>query len=450
MKTVPGDGRSRRILFGAMVTLGGMTVLAKLAHAGREIVVAKYFGVSGVLDAFLIAYLLPLFAINVVAASLNYAFIPVIATVREESGRDGVQRLFSNVVILSVGLLGASSLLLWASFPAVSKVIAPGFSPAQLQLTRSLFMVVLPALPLAGLATIFGAVLNAEKKFALAAATPIATPVVTAALVVLFSRFGIFALALGPVAGAAIEVAILGSALMARGYSLMPRWSGWSEATEAVIRQYVPMVAGAIFMSGTGAVDQAIATLIGQGSVAALNYANKIVALILGVGSIAVGTAVMPYFADMVAARRWSEVRTTLGSLLKIIFAVTIPLAIGFAFVSAPLIRIVFERGSFRPEDTAVVAHLQRYYLVQLPFYVGGILVVRLLSALRANEVLMIAAALNLILNLVLDLILMRYLGAAGIALASGIVLAFSFLFCLLHVERRLRRAEQTSPAVVI
>lgn len=453
MKTLPGDSRpdagaalpvlpQRGVLLGTIVTLGAMTATAKLAQAGREILVAKYFGVSERLDAFLIAYLLPLFAINVVAASLNYAFIPVIASVQHERGRQEVQRLFSNIIVVSLGLLVASSVLLWIAFPVISRVIAPGFSSPQLELTKSLFAVVLPALPLAGLTTILGAVLNAEKKFALAAVTPIATPVLTGILIVFLPRLGIYALAVGPPAGAAVELAILAAALRRRGFAIMPRWWGWSDDTKAVLRQYVPMVAGAIFMSGTGAVDQAIATLLGEGSVAALNYANKIVTLLLSIGSVAVGTAVMPHFSDLVAKRRWIDVRGTLNSLLKLILGFSIPLAIAFAVASTPLVRVLFQRGSFRGSDTVLVAHVQRYYLLQVPFYVGGILVVRLLSALRANEVLMTAAALNLCLNFVLDLILIRHLGTAGIALASAIVQAFSFLFCLLHCERRLRRVE--------
>src|SRR5262249_7458695 len=159
-----------------------------------ELVVAYQFGAGDALDAFLIAFLLPSFIINVVGGSFNSAFVPTYVQVREQEGPDGAQQLLSRVMAWNVALLLALSGLLALAASYVLPVLGSGFSPAKLALTRSLFFVLLPILILKGLATLWAAALNADERFALAAVAPIMAPIGTIAVLVLMSKvWGIYA-----------------------------------------------------------------------------------------------------------------------------------------------------------------------------------------------------------------------------------------------------------------
>src|SRR5947208_4612358 len=94
-------------------------------------------------------------------------------------------------------------------------------------------------------------------------------------------------------------------------------------------------------------VDQAMGSMLGHGSVSALTYGNKIAALILTIGTMALGTAVLPYFSQMVAAADWKTVRHTLKSYTGLILVVTLPITFLVVLFSKPLVALLFQRGNF-------------------------------------------------------------------------------------------------------
>jgi putative peptidoglycan lipid II flippase len=204
-----------------------------------------------------------------------------------------------------------------------------------------------------------------------------------------------------------------------------------------MIGQYLPVVGGALLMSSTTLIDQSMAAMLGPGSVSTLNYGNKIVALVIGVGSISLSTAIFPHFSRMAAMKDWEGLRKTLKTHLSLVLLATLPLTAGLVYWSRPLIRVFFERGAFTSTDTYLVSQVQSFYLLQIPFYFLGILVIRLISSVRANTILMQAAILNLVAKIVFNYLLMQRFGAAGIALSTTFVYMLSLIFCTLMVYRR-------------
>ena len=431
-----------RSIFGAALTIGALTIAAKLLSVVKELIVAKTFGTSDALDAFLIAFLLPLFAINVVAGSFNTALIPTFIRIREKEGTEAAQRLLSNMLSWSLGLLLVVTLLFALSANTVLPLMTTGFSAEKYALTRKLFFILLPALVICGLSTTWSAVLNAGQKFALAALTPAITPVVT--LVTIFAlgpSWGIYSVAIGTISGVALEAGVLGAGLKRQGFSLLPRWHGFDASVKEVVGQYAPMIAGALLLSSTVIVDQSMAAMLGPGSVAALSYGYRIVSFVLGIGSLAIGTAVLPYFSRMVAAGDWNRVRHTLKTYARLILLATVPLTLVLVLGSKTIVSLVYERGKFTAVDTLVVSQVQAFYALQIPLYVLGILVVRLISSLRANHILMWGAIISLGLDVSLNLLLMPRLGVAGIGLSNSIVYLVSFCYLLTMLSRHLRRA---------
>lgn len=426
---------SRQIL-GAALPVALLTAIVKGATIGRELIVAWRFGTSDALDAYFIALLVPSFVINVVAGSFNAAFIPTFIQVSEREGEQAAQGLLSSVMLWSVGVLGVTSVLMLAGAPLYLPLIASGFSREKLDLTFRLLSIVTPFVMLSGVVIIYGAVLNARRRFALAALSPILAPAMSVLFLLVFKDWDVFALAAGLICGAALELIVLGVALKHQGVLLRPRWFGVDAHLRQVARQYLPMIAGAFLMIGANLVDQSMAAMLAPGSVAALNYGSRVVALPITLAATALGTAVTPYFSSMAAREDWAGIRHTLRRYLWLSFAVTVPLTLLIVLFSEPLVRVLFQRGSFTAEDTRAIARIQSFYALQIPFYIGGILVVRLISSLRANQILMWGAVINLIVNVVLNYLLMQWLGVAGIALSTACVYLLSFTYCYLALKR--------------
>lgn len=431
-------GPVRRI-FLAILTIGSITLFVKLVATGKELYVASLFGVSDALDAFLIAFMLPSFSIAVLGGAFQAAFVPAWVQSRERDGVDAANRLASNATALSAGMLVAFTLILGFCFPLLEPIVASGFAPAKLELTRKLFYGLLPVIAAGGIASLWGSVLNAGERFVLVGLIPLATPVVVISLLVARPETDPMTLVAGTVAGAMIELVLLAITLRRHGIPVLPRWHGLDEPTRAAVRQYLPMVAGSLLMATTTVVDQSMAAMLGPGAVSALSYGNKIIGFVVGIAAVAIGTAVLPSFSAMVSRAEWSQVRRTMRFYSLVIAGCTVPLTIGLALFSEPIVRILFERGAFSAADTVLVGGVQRCFVLQLPFYLLGILGVRMLSALKKNHVISTVAVINVILNVVLNLIFSRYLGVAGIALSTSVVYAVSCTLVFASLTRLLR-----------
>lgn len=436
-------GSHNRNIFAAAVIVGLATVVVKLASLVKELIVASTFGRGDELDAFLIAFMVPAFAINVIGGSFNAALIPTFVAVREKQGREAAQRLFSNVVLMSSALLIGVSIVLALLAPFLLRYLGSGFSAEKLALTERLFFTLLPILLINGLATTWGAVLNAGERFAWVSLAALSIPlVIVAALLVGGKAWGITALTIGTVAGFALEAGLIAWGLKRHGLSVSPRWSGMDNDLRQVINQYTPMIAGAALMSSTLLVDNAMAAMLESGSVSALSYGNRVVAVMTGIGATALGTAAFPYFSKMVANREWAGLRKTLNLYLLLIFAIIGPLTLILVYYSEDLVRLIFERGAFTKPDTQLVGKIQAYFLLQVPFYIACIFTVRLISALKANHVLMWGTLISVIVNIAMNYLCMIWLGVAGIALSTSIVYLMSFIYLFIMVHRIIKRGE--------
>lgn len=437
---------TNRRIFAAALTVGGLTLLVKLAAVFKELISAFQFGAGRELDALLIAWALPTFLINVLGGSLQAALVPVYLEVLHKEGRAAATRFVGSLSVVFMSLLIVVSLMLLALAPWLLRGIGMGFTAEELALCRRVFYLLLPIIVFTGMARLYGGVLVAENRFAVTTAATIATPLLSILCMLLFTRtVGIYSLALGILLGALAEGLLLAWILRRRKLGLSWRWGGKSPALAQIGAQYLSVIMGSVLMAGTLLTDQAMAGMLPAGGVSALNYANKVPAVILGLTSAAIGTAVLPYFSRMVTAADWAGVRHTFRTYIKVIVATTVPVTLVLMMLSGPIIRHLFERGAFTATDTQIVSWTQVGFLVQIPFYTLGILAVRLISALQANRILMWGSALSLVLNALLDYLLMQRMGVAGIALSTSLVYvaAFVYLFVMLARVMRKRKAAQ-------
>ncbi len=141
---------ANRKIFQAAAVVALFSSIVLLGSVAKELVVAKWFGRGDALDAFVIAFLLPSFLANLVAGSVNSALIPAFVQVREREGKEATQRLFSSVMVSTLGLLVGVSILVGLLAPYCLPLLGSGFSAGKLALTRQLRYVLLPFVALSG------------------------------------------------------------------------------------------------------------------------------------------------------------------------------------------------------------------------------------------------------------------------------------------------------------
>jgi putative peptidoglycan lipid II flippase len=417
-------------IFRAAVTVGLLGLLAKAGIAAKELIIARSFGRGDALDAFLIAFLLPSFLINLLAGAMGSALVPILMSARKDKPFNKAQEILSSVMFLSVLALILVAIILGVLAHFYLPYVASNFPPAKMILTRQLLYGLLPFVVFGGIATLLGSVLNADEKFALAASAPLLTPLLTIVCIVTAPKAsGAWVLAAGTVIGSFFEATLLFCALKSRGLLRAIRWNGFDSNLRSVLRQFAPLLGGAFLMGSTTLVDQSMAALLPAGSVAALSYASKITGALLAIGATALSTAALPYFSRMVAEGDWPGCRNTLKRYCVMVAAATVPLTLLLIAFARPLVTVLLQRGAFTAADTLLVSRILRCYAIQIPFYVCGMLLVRFLSAMRRNDLILYASAVNVVLNIVLNIVLMRQWGIAGIAMSTSLVYVVSFVF---------------------
>jgi putative peptidoglycan lipid II flippase len=438
-------GSVNRRIFRAAASVTAVGILVKLVATFKEIAVAGVYGRSDAMDAFLAAALLPGLLVNLISESMNQALVPTLIRVREREGHDRAQQLLSSSMLWMCALLAAVSILMAITARGFFPLIASHFPAAKLELSIRLFYGLLPVVLITGVATNCTAVVNTFDRFAWPALAPVVIPLaIIAAALTLGERLSIWALVYATVAGSLLHAAVVAGMMDAHGYKFRLRWHGMTEATREVAQQYGPVLLSGVVASGGLLVDQSMAAMLPAGSVSALVYGNRFVSVIIALLAGAVSTAVTPYFSRMIAQRDWTGCRHTIRTWVRLTALVSVPLALLLIAASHTIVKFAFEHGAFGPRDTAVVASVTAMYAIQIPFIVSSRVFYRFIIAMRRTDLALYCGMLNLILDVALNLILMRWLGVAGIALATSLWTVSTFLFLWYWTRRLLPDPAQT------
>lgn len=402
----------------------------------REQIIASRFGVGDITDAFALASSVVIFLAAAIGGSLASSLIPASIQIEVDSGKAAAEALCRAVLARLLVSMVAISMLMYVFSEPIISALTHSFPPEKRQLTRSLFMMTLPLLPLAGWAAYATVLLNIRRRLLFSTVASAMIPLTVIIIIQISSTPG--ALALGLVLGYLMQCLFVAFILKEELRWLWPAWQAQRSHLRAVWHQYLPVTIGSLFMTGTVVADQVMAGWLTAGSVATLAFASILVNYLNAFAGRALGVPAIIHFSTLTAHKKWAEARRLMGQALLIIGGIALGLTVIVWGFSDWLVAQLFERGAFTAIDTAHVAEVQKYYSLQLTFQLAGVLLVRMLSALGKNRVILAVAMFNFLANILLNWIFMQFLGIAGIALATSVVLFISSLFCGAFVWRSL------------
>jgi len=343
------------------------------------------------MEAFIMAYTVPSFMINVLAGAVVSSFVPVYIATKTNEGECPASSLIIKLWCEFSLLLIIVTAVLWLADVHIIDLISSGFSEEKKAQTLKLFHIMLPTIFIQGNISFFTGILNASNKFFLAAIAPILSPVVTVIFIVsLANQFGISTLAWGAVVGTILQLAVIAWMVKQRNLLFIAKTIN-HQSTAPVWKQYLPMVAGATVASGTVIVDQIMtANMLPPSSLAAITYGDRVVAALLGIAGVSLGTAALPALSELTARKEWSVLWSTVRFYRKAIWLASMPICLLFFFFSDECVRFIWERGAFTHNDSMLVADIQTAYAFRIPFFLIGILHARILSSLGLNRILLI------------------------------------------------------------
>jgi putative peptidoglycan lipid II flippase len=435
-----------RRIFAAAVTVGTMNAIVMLVAVLRDLIFAYRFGTGAMVDAFLMALMIPTMAVQLIAVSLALAIVPEVIRLRGHAAGHEADSLSCSMALIGLVLLFILSAILLLLRHPFTAALTTGFDDERRRLTAFFFVGLLPCIIIQGWSAFLGGLLNATNRFAIVALAPMLRPLfLCIALAIEWGPASAGVLLSAYLAGAAAEAAWVTVAARRAKLLVQMRWGGFTESLRRVLREFGMVIVGTGILSVAILFDQYLASLTGPGGVAAYSYGAKITTVLIGAGALPLGVAVLPHFAVQVREGQWRQLHSVLVRWTWVVLGLSVPAAALLWFYSFDLVRFTFQRGAFFAGDTRLVATIQMYLVLQLPFYLCGILYVRILISLQRNSLVAVVALVNAGINIGGSFLLLSRLGIVGVALAasSGYVvanmLAAGFAFYVLQRNLRVR-----------
>ncbi len=403
-----------------MLHVALFVLMGRLVGAIKEMLIAWRYGISPEIDAYIFLFNIVNWPISLWLSLLTASLVPVLSRAnggpREESYRFHAELLGRTVLLgsLTAALLAMSMvLLLGTSFSGLS---SPSIAAAWRMVVP---MTVL--LPIGTLIGLFSVMMLARARHSSTLLECVPASIVGLSVAML-GGFGIEALTWGTLVGFICHAATLG--FLVRGEFDGLRLSGHSGHWPALWKGFGIMLIGQILMSLTGLIDQFFVTRLYEGALSTLGYAQRILSLIIGLGATVVGRATIP-----VLARAQQDGQVTMVKRLTLHWTIAVTLsgivAAAAAWWFAPtLVRALFERGAFTPEDTEAVVRVFRWGTFQLPFNFAAVILFYALAGQHRFWLLMTFAAVAIIVKVLANLWLVTDLGLEGILLSTALMYA--------------------------
>ena len=427
------------------------TLTSRILGVVRETVLAYYFGASASMqmDAYNVAFRVPNLLRDLFAeGAMTAAFVPAFTRTLAERGREHAWRL-GNLVINALLLITGAVVILSMLFaePITSAIVAAEFAsvPGKLELTTMLTRVMLPFLTTVAVAVAMMGMLNSLHRFFIPSLSPamfnVATIGCAIGLVPLLTYYGyqpILAIAIGTLLGGLGQIAVQWPALRREGFRYQAIVDFRDPELRQVLRMMVPGTLGVAAVNINLLVNTWLATNEPEGAVSWLGYAFRLMYLPIGLFGVSIATAALPEISRHAVSDDIGSIRSTVSGALRMMLMLNVPAMAGLMVLADPIVALLYQRGMFDARDTAATA-------VALICYAPGLLgysIVKIASptfySLKDSRTPAIVSIMSVAMNLVLNLVLVRYYGFRGLALGTAIAALFNAALLLWLLRGRL------------
>jgi putative peptidoglycan lipid II flippase len=443
------------------LTVGGLTGISRILGFIRDLMIAAFLGAGAAADAFFVSFKLANLLRRLFAeGAFNAAFVPLFAKAHEGEGDEAARRFAEEALAVMTTVLLVVVLLALLAMPWLVRGLAPGFEVEgeRYGLAVELSRITFPYLMFISLAALFSGVLNSIGRFAHAAFAPIILNLVLITTLLLASLHPLtpaHSLAWGVFVAGILQLAWVAVAAKRNGMGLRLRLPKITPRLKRLFKLMVPGAIGSGVYQINLVIDTLFASTLPVGAVSYLFYADRLNQLPLGIIGIAIGTVILPLLARQLRGGQDNAANYTQNRAIEMGLLLTLPAAAALIVLAEPIIHVLFERGAFGPEATAATAAALVAFSLGLPAYVLIKVLVPAFFAREDTATPVKVAAVCLVANVGLILLLIGPLAHVGIALSTALANALNvtFLAVILHRRGYLRMDEKlkrTLPRIML
>ena len=422
----------------AVMMMAG-TLMSRILGLAREILVAAYFGATGSMDAFNVAYTLSNLARQLLAeGALSAAFVPVFSRVLNDAREKALALarqtmtvlLFATCCVVSLGIYFAPSLV---------NIMAPGFEATHYELAVKMTRGMFPFLIFISLEALTMGELNSLGSFFIPALSPAFSNLVFIITAPFFAmKFGVYGLAYSVLCGGFAHFLtqwLWGFKMKAVLYPTRPNLK--DNNLRQIMKLFLPYAAGLSLNQVNPIISRMLGSFLQEGSISVLNYSNRILQLPLGLFVIAISQAVLPQLARVKTDEEFLE---TLRQALRFTLFVVLPASLGLIEISSEFVHLVFVRGNFNGWAWDATSSTLALSMLGLPGMACSTVIMRALYALSMPREAFKVTLFSVVSTAIFSLILVYPMTYNGLALAPGIAFTLSGLLGLYYVRKKINR----------
>jgi putative peptidoglycan lipid II flippase len=401
------------------------TGVSRIVGLVREVVAANFFGVTGPMSSFTIAFQVPNLVRALFAdAALQGAFVPVFTELLEQGRKKEALHVASSLFFLITLVLGAITAGFILAAGVVMPIFTPGFSDHLTDLTISLSRVLFPIVLLLALTGLMAGMLNSLEHFSVPALAPVAWNVVIIGfLTILRPDFGgdqhINAYAFGVLAGTVVQFLMPIPWLRRYGVSIKPRLDWRNEHVRRVFKLMLPVTIALGVINFDNVINSIFGTLVSKEAPAAIDRAFRIYMLPQGIFSVAIATILFPTLSRFATRQDFEGLRKTMANGVRLIAMLLIPSAVLMMVLAQPITRLIYQRGVFNAEATDLVTQAMIFWALSLPAQGISLLFSRTFFSLQRPWITTAISVANMLVNVAFSAALYKPFGIAGIVLGS-------------------------------
>lgn len=419
----------------SVVMIMVLTLFSKVLGFTRDIILAYYYGVSAISDAFLIALIIPSVLFTFIASGISNSYIPIYSNLESKYGKDQVNYFTNNIINLLLAISTFFVIVVLLFTEPIVKIFASGFDGETLMLAVSFTRITIVSVYFTGLIHIFTAFLEIHKSYVVPSVMGLPFNLGLMLGIMLSSTASIYLLPVGKVAAIILQFLFLLVFVNKKGFKYRPILDLKNKQMRQIMLLSAPIILGTSVEQINKLVDRTLASTITVGGVSALNYANQLNLFIQGIFVMSITAVFYPIISKMAANNNLLGLKKSLTKTIVVIGALLIPTTVGTLIFSKQIVSILFARGAFTNEAALLTSDALFFYSIGMVGFGISIVLTKTFYSLQDTKTPMKNAVLAMVLNIILNLILSRYLGVGGLALATSI--SSTFCTILLFVSLR-------------
>jgi len=421
----------------AMISI--FTLLSKFLGFIREVMIASKYGSGMETDTYFVAMTATVIIMGTLGSALNTTLIPIFSEIKSRGGRKAQRAYLNNILNLVIFITVILAILAFIFSPVLIRILAKGFEGEQFELAVRLNRIGLPIIIFLGITYVFSGYLQSNKIFG-----PHAIMGVPYNMVFLIYLFflaegkNISSLMFVSVIASSTQFLIQVPAVWHSGYRYSLNVNLFDPYLKKVFSLVIPVLLGSAVHQLNAVIDKTLASELVEGSISALTYSQRINEMIIAVFVMAITTVVFPMLSEAFFQDDRSQVRRIFNEGVNIILLITVPATVGIMLLAEPVVRIFFERNAFDATATAMTSSALFFYAVGLVGSSLRLMLNKVFYSFQDTKTPMINGALAVILNVVLNLVFIKFMAHNGLALATSISAIFTTVLLFIDLRKKI------------